>query len=268
MKEISSDLNITPKTVETHKQNIRAKLGTSNLAILTRHALKLGLVDLDGRALIIPLVCVALVLSSCAHNHLPVAPVYSPPINTGQLDLSCSPQPDAAVRAVFDRALASNYSLILCALDNNSHEQISFSDARLYRALAYLHPVSRSAMGLVTSNEDKNNHVARAERIIPGVTAGINIAIEDKSLSVPLGVASAAAFTIAYAPTLLKWLGMVAPNTSGAYQQLSQLGPVTIPSGGSALFYVMTQKWDWGAGTPPIQFSISVDNLPAVKMAQ
>lgn len=42
-KEIAAILGISPKTVETHRQHITRKLGTSSIAVLTRYALRHGL---------------------------------------------------------------------------------------------------------------------------------------------------------------------------------------------------------------------------------
>lgn len=45
-KEIATDLGISPKTVETHRQRIMAKLNLSNVADLTKYALREGLISL------------------------------------------------------------------------------------------------------------------------------------------------------------------------------------------------------------------------------
>ena len=208
-----------------------------------------------------------LALSSCAHNHLQLAPQYTAPPNTGQLDLSCSPQSDLTVRKMFDRAVAHQISVILCAIDNNSQEQVSFSQTRLYRSLSYLHPIASSAMALEVSEADKNNIIARLERVGGNIVPIINVAIEDKSLTVPIGVATAAGLVMAEAPNLLKWLGLIAPTVSANYQTVNQVAPANIPPGGSALIYVFTEKWDW-TGAKPIQFSIPVDSSPKVRLMQ
>jgi len=44
-KEIASRLNISPKTVEHHRANLMQKLRLRDVAALTRHAIKLGLVN-------------------------------------------------------------------------------------------------------------------------------------------------------------------------------------------------------------------------------
>ncbi len=42
-KEIAADLNITPKTVDTHRQHIMDKLGIRSIAELTKYAVREGL---------------------------------------------------------------------------------------------------------------------------------------------------------------------------------------------------------------------------------
>ena len=47
-KEVASDLNISVRTVETHRQNIKRKLGISSIAGLTRYALEHGVLQGTG----------------------------------------------------------------------------------------------------------------------------------------------------------------------------------------------------------------------------
>lgn len=47
IEQIAAALGRSPKTVSTHDQSIKAKLGTSNRAIIARWALRSGLVTLD-----------------------------------------------------------------------------------------------------------------------------------------------------------------------------------------------------------------------------
>jgi len=46
-KKIASELNISVKTVDTHRQNIEHKLELYSVADLTRHAIKVGLISID-----------------------------------------------------------------------------------------------------------------------------------------------------------------------------------------------------------------------------
>jgi DNA-binding NarL/FixJ family response regulator len=45
-KEIASSLELSPKTVETHRVNLMAKLGVNGVAALTRYALREGITEL------------------------------------------------------------------------------------------------------------------------------------------------------------------------------------------------------------------------------
>jgi DNA-binding NarL/FixJ family response regulator len=47
-RAIAEALVLSPKTIESHIQHIRAKLGTRNRAELTQHAIRLGLLFVDG----------------------------------------------------------------------------------------------------------------------------------------------------------------------------------------------------------------------------
>ena len=47
-KEIAAHLNLSIKTVETHRRNIMEKLNMYSIAEITKHALREGLVTLDG----------------------------------------------------------------------------------------------------------------------------------------------------------------------------------------------------------------------------
>ncbi len=47
-KEIASHLNVSVKTVETHRRNIMEKLDTRSIAELTKYAVREGLVSIDG----------------------------------------------------------------------------------------------------------------------------------------------------------------------------------------------------------------------------
>ncbi|WP_370228078.1 response regulator [Cognatishimia sp.] len=47
-KDVAGDLNISVRTVETHRKNIKAKLGISSTAGLTRYALEHGLLQEPG----------------------------------------------------------------------------------------------------------------------------------------------------------------------------------------------------------------------------
>ena len=47
-KEIAAHINVSSKTVETHRRNIMEKLNMYTIAGLTKHALREGLVSLDG----------------------------------------------------------------------------------------------------------------------------------------------------------------------------------------------------------------------------
>jgi len=49
-KKIAVDLNISPKTVASHREHIYAKLGTDNLADLTVIALQRGLITLEDKS--------------------------------------------------------------------------------------------------------------------------------------------------------------------------------------------------------------------------
>lgn len=44
-KEVARDLEISPRTVETHRQNIKRKLGISSAAGLTRYAIEHGVLQ-------------------------------------------------------------------------------------------------------------------------------------------------------------------------------------------------------------------------------
>jgi len=46
-KTIASKLDVSPKTVETHRRNIMKKLGVDNVAELTKHAIRAGLTSLE-----------------------------------------------------------------------------------------------------------------------------------------------------------------------------------------------------------------------------
>jgi DNA-binding NarL/FixJ family response regulator len=46
-KQIAQELNVSNKTVETHRQHIMEKLGDNSIAGLTRYAIRQGLVELD-----------------------------------------------------------------------------------------------------------------------------------------------------------------------------------------------------------------------------
>jgi len=47
-KDITASLNISIKTVETHRQHIMRKLGVHNVAALTKYAIREGLTSLEG----------------------------------------------------------------------------------------------------------------------------------------------------------------------------------------------------------------------------
>jgi DNA-binding NarL/FixJ family response regulator len=47
-KEIAAHLNLSNKTVETHRRNIMEKLNMYSIAEITKHAIREGLVTLDG----------------------------------------------------------------------------------------------------------------------------------------------------------------------------------------------------------------------------
>ncbi|MBW1824743.1 MAG: response regulator transcription factor, partial [Deltaproteobacteria bacterium] len=47
-KQIASLLNVSVKTVETHRKKIMDKLGTNSVAELTKYALREGLTSLDS----------------------------------------------------------------------------------------------------------------------------------------------------------------------------------------------------------------------------
>ena len=46
-KEIAEDLGIGLRTVNTHREHLARKLGTSSVAALTRYAIDQGLLDVD-----------------------------------------------------------------------------------------------------------------------------------------------------------------------------------------------------------------------------
>lgn len=46
-REIASRLNVSPKTVETHRRQIMAKLGANSIAELTKYAIRAGITSLD-----------------------------------------------------------------------------------------------------------------------------------------------------------------------------------------------------------------------------
>lgn len=47
-KEIAHHLSLSPKTVETHRAETAARLGARGVADLVRHAIRIGLISLDG----------------------------------------------------------------------------------------------------------------------------------------------------------------------------------------------------------------------------
>jgi hypothetical protein len=155
---------------------------------------------------------------------------------------------------------------MLCAVDNNSHEQIAFQDTKLYRYLAYLHPIARTGMVLETTEAEKNSVLGRLAVIASGGVAAVNVAIADKSLVVPAGLAAAGAMVVAFGPTVTNWITGANTPVSANYQSLSQTAPVTMSPGSSALLWVFTEKWQFSA--QPVEFSIPVTNLPLMKFAQ
>ena len=46
-KEIAALLNLSVKTIDTHREHLGKKLGSRNTALLTRHAIALGLVTVE-----------------------------------------------------------------------------------------------------------------------------------------------------------------------------------------------------------------------------
>ena len=46
-KTIAKSLNVSVKTIETHRQHIMAKLNTRSVAELTKYAIREGLTSLD-----------------------------------------------------------------------------------------------------------------------------------------------------------------------------------------------------------------------------
>jgi DNA-binding NarL/FixJ family response regulator len=47
-KEIASMLNVSVKTVETHRQHVMQKIGAHNIAALTKYAIREGLTTMEG----------------------------------------------------------------------------------------------------------------------------------------------------------------------------------------------------------------------------